>query len=53
MYSTDSHVLRQVCKLINQITKRYQLSDEDIFKIAESTIVLMKLVKQIESKDNE
>jgi len=48
MYNTDSHILRQICKLMNQITKRYKLCNEDVFKIAETTIVLMKLVKEIE-----
>jgi len=50
MYNTDAKILRQVCHLITDITKKYDLTDEEIFTISSAKAVLAKLYKKIEGK---
>lgn len=50
MYNTDAKILRQICRLMNDITKKYKRSDEDEFTLSSAKAVLMKIVREIESK---
>lgn len=50
MYNTDAKILKQVCYLIKNIIRKYQLADEDIFQIVTTTTILIKLANQIEKE---
>ena len=50
MYNTDAHILKQICKLLQQITMKYTISDEERYKIADVRTIVMKLARQIEGK---
>jgi len=51
MYNTDSHIIKQICKLMQDILRKYPLSDEDIFKVTNTRSILMKLARKLEGKE--
>jgi hypothetical protein len=51
MYNTDSYILKQICKLLQSILKKYTLTDEEIYTITDARSIVMKLTRKIEGKE--